>query len=284
MRKLHPRLSRLTLAMLSTSLMAVTAPALAAKKVEPKQDFDNSSVIVKFKETAKKADRKQLLAQYGVSFKDKNDDGVDDRFRNIAKGRLAELTVPRGLDARLMVERLKHNPHIEYAELNHRFYPSVVPNDPSYSQLWGMPKIHAEQAWEMEMGSREIVVGVIDTGFDYNHPDLRDNIWVNPNEVPNNGIDDDGNGYIDDMHGISAINDNGNPQDTHYHGTHVAGTIGATGNNGTGVVGVNWNTAMVGCSFLGSQGGTTADGIQCIDYMVDLKNRGVNIRDRKSVV
>lgn len=278
MRKPHTRLSRLTLAMLSTSLMAVTVPSLAAKKLEPKQDFDNASVIVKFKETAKKADRKQLMAQFGSSFKDKNHDGVDDRFRHIAKGRLAELTVPRGLDARAMVERLKHNPHIEYAELNHRFYPSVIPNDPSYGQLWGMPKINAEQAWEMEMGSREVVVGVIDTGFDYTHPDLRDNIWVNPNEVPNNGIDDDGNGYIDDIHGISAINDNGNPQDTHYHGTHVAGTIGATGNNGSGVVGVNWNTAMVGCSFLGSQGGTTADGIQCIDYMVDLKNRGVNIR------
>ncbi|WP_413731313.1 MULTISPECIES: hypothetical protein [unclassified Shewanella] len=96
MRKPHTRLSRLTLAMLSTSLMAVTVPSLAAKKLEPKQDFDNASVIVKFKETAKKADRKQLMAQFGASFKDKNNDGVDDRFRHIAKGRLAELTVPRG--------------------------------------------------------------------------------------------------------------------------------------------------------------------------------------------
>ncbi|QSX41229.1 S8 family serine peptidase [Shewanella cyperi] len=278
MRKPHIRLSRLTLAMLSTSLMAVSAPTLAAKKLEAKDDFEPSSVIVKFKESAKKAERKQLANLLGASFKDKNDDGVDDRFRNIAKGRLAELTLPIGLDPRVVIERLKHNPHVEFAELNTRFHPSVVPNDPLYGQLWGMPMISAEKAWEMNMGTKNVVVGIIDTGFDYTHPDLRDNIWTNPNEVADNGIDDDGNGYIDDIHGISAINDNGNPMDTHYHGTHVAGTIGATGNNGIGVAGVNWNTSMIGCSFLGGQGGTTADAIQCLDYMVDMKNRGVNIR------
>ncbi|WP_341503671.1 S8 family serine peptidase [Gallaecimonas sp. GXIMD4217] len=272
------RPSRLLVAMLSTSLMAAAAPALAAKKVEPKDDFDPTSVIVKFKESAKKAERKQLAAQFGASFKDKNGDGVDDRFRNIAKGRLAQLALPKGADPKAMIDRLKRHPQVEYADLNYRFYPSVTPNDPRFVDLWGMPMIKAEQAWEMQMGSKDIVVGVIDTGFDYSHPDLRTNIWVNPNEVPGNGIDDDGNGYIDDVHGISAINDNGDPMDTDQHGTHVAGTIGAMGNNGTGVVGVNWVTDIVGCSFLGPNGGTLADGVQCIDYMVGLKNAGVNIR------
>ncbi|AOE49532.1 S8 family serine peptidase [Kangiella sediminilitoris] len=273
--------NQVLVALLSTTLMAGASTELVAagkEKAPVQAEYAKDSVLVKFKPFAKKADRASIAKSFGASFKDKNDDGVDDRFRNIANGRLVEFKLPSGQDPKDVVARLKRNPNVEYAELNGLLYPSVVPNDPQYSQLWGMPKISAEQGWEMEMGSKDIVVGVIDTGFDYTHPDLQANIWVNPNEVPDNGVDDDGNGYIDDIHGISAINDNGNPQDTHYHGTHVAGTIGATGNNGVGVVGVNWNTNMVGCSFLGSSGGTTADAIQCIDYMVDLTNRGVNVR------
>ena len=279
--KLPSKPNKVLAALLSTSIMASVGTVYAADskgKEPPKAKYANDSIIVKFKENVKRSERFMLVKSLGGAFKDKNDDGVDDRYRNIAKGRIAQLALPKGADPAAMVERLKHNPNIEYAELNYLHFPSVVPNDPSYSSLWGMQITDAEQGWEMEMGSKDIVVGVIDTGFDYTHPDLAANIWTNPNEIAGNGVDDDGNGYIDDIHGISAINDNGNPQDTHYHGTHVAGTIGAVGNNGEGVVGVNWNTNMVGCSFLGGSGGTTADAIQCIDYMVDLKNRGVNLR------
>ena len=273
--------NKVVAALLSTTLitgLSVETADAAKAKGKKMPEFDPGSVIVKFKSNVDVKSRKLLSKTFGVSYKDHNDDGVDDRFRNIANGRLSKLSLAKGEDPIAVVQRLKHHPDVEYAELNQIYYPSVIPNDPQYSQLWGMPKISAEQGWEMEMGSKDVVVGVIDTGFDYTHPDLAANIWTNPNEIAGNGVDDDGNGYIDDIHGISAINDNGDPQDTHYHGTHVAGTIGATGNNGEGVVGVNWNTSMVGCSFLSGQGGTTADAIQCIDYMVDLKNRGVNIR------
>ncbi|GAA4351604.1 S8 family serine peptidase [Kangiella taiwanensis] len=273
--------NKVVAALLSTTLITgLSVETAEAAKAKSKQlpEYDPSSIIVKFKSNVDQKSRKQLSQAFGASFKDKNGDGVDDRFRHIAKGRLSKFNLKDGQDPVAMIEQLKHHPDVEYAELNQIYYPSVLPNDPQYSSLWGMQKISAEQGWEMEMGSKDIVVGVIDTGFDYNHPDLQANIWVNPNEIAGNGVDDDGNGYIDDVHGISAINDNGDPQDTGLHGTHVAGTIGAVGNNGVGVTGVSWNTSMVGCSFLGSQGGTLADGIQCIDYMVDLKTRGVNIR------
>ncbi|GAA4356484.1 S8 family serine peptidase [Kangiella marina] len=268
-------------ALLSTTLitgLSVDANAADNAKGKKLPEYDPSSIIVKFKSNVGKDNRKQLSKSFGASFKDKNNDGVDDRYRHIAKGRLAQLKLPKGADPKTYVEQLKHNADVEYAELNYILKPLATPNDTRYGELWGMHKTKADLAWDMGVGDKSIVVGVIDTGIDYTHPDLAGNMWVNPNEIPGNNLDDDGNGYIDDVHGISAINDNGDPMDTGEHGTHVAGTVGATGNNGEGVVGVNWQTDMVGCSFLGQNGGTLADGVECINYMVDLKNRGTNVR------
>jgi len=169
--------------------------------------------------------------------------------------------------------------------------PAAEPTDPRFGDLWGLHNtgqaggrvdadIDAPEAWDITTGSRDVIVGVIDTGTDYNHPDLRDNIWVNPGEVPSNGIDDDGNGVIDDVHGYSAINDNGDPMDQEGHGTHVAGTIGAVGNNNLGVSGVNWQVSMIPCQFLDANGsGSTAGAIACINYYTNLKvNHGVDVR------
>ncbi|WP_105188923.1 S8 family serine peptidase [Pseudoalteromonas sp. T1lg48] len=273
--------SKLINALVGTTLLAGISPvALAVAKAPFKAtpDYDQQSVIVKFKQKVDKKDRKELTRNLGVSFKDKNNDGVDDRLRNIANGRLAVLELGQGRKVDAVLASLQNHPLVEYAEPNYIVHTTAVPNDTSYASLYGMQKIQAETAWDYVIGDSSVVVGVIDTGFDFNHPDLADNIWTNPNEIAGNGIDDDGNGYIDDIHGISAILDNGNPSDTGAHGTHVAGTIGAKGNNNLGVVGVNWQTSMVGCSFLGSGGGTLADGVQCIDYMIGLKNAGNNVR------
>src|SRR5690606_21235490 len=141
------------------------------------------------------------------------------------------------------------------------------PND-LHERLYGMAKIQAPQAWETTTGSRTgPVVAVIDGGIDYNHPDLTNNMWTNPGEIPGDGLDNDGNGVVDDVHGYNAINGSGHPADDNNHGTHCAGTIGAEGNNGVGVVGVNHQARMMAVKFLGSNGsGTTADAVKGVLY------------------
>ena len=115
--------------------------------------------------------------------------------------------------------------------------------------------------------SANVLVGVIDTGVDYNHPDLAANIWTNPGEIAGNGIDDDGNGYIDDVHGYDFVNNDGDPMDDNGHGTHFSGTIGGVGNNGIGVAGVNWNVKIMALKFLDSGGsGSTANAVAGVQY------------------
>lgn len=166
----------------------------------------------------------------------------------------------------------------------------ATPNDPSYGSLWGLNNtgqsggtadidIDAPEAWDFSTGSASVVVGVVDTGIQYNHPDLAANMWTNPGEIAANGVDDDGNGVIDDVHGYNAQAENGDPRDDNGHGTHVAGTIGAVGNNSAGVVGVNWNVKLMALRFLGANGsGSLADAIAALQYAVVMKNRGVNLR------
>ena len=151
-----------------------------------------------------------------------------------------------------------------------------TPNDPSYNSLYAMPRISAPTAWDASVGSGNFVVAVIDTGADYNHPDLAANMWHNPNETNGDGIDNDGNGLIDDYYGANFIGTNsGNPMDDHGHGTHVAGTIGAAGNNGVGVVGVNWNVKIMALKFLSASGsGSTSDAVEALNYAV---SKGVKV-------
>lgn len=160
---------------------------------------------------------------------------------------------------------------------------ATTPGDPRLGELWGLigsGGIDAPRGWDYHTGGgAEVVVAVVDTGIDYNHPDLYDNMWRNPGEIPGNGIDDDGNGVVDDVFGYNAITLSGNPMDDNNHGTHVAGTIGARGNNGLGVVGVNWQVKLMGLKFLSANGsGSIAGAIRAIDYMVMMRRRGVNIR------
>ncbi|SFR67812.1 S8 family peptidase [Anaeromicropila populeti] len=170
------------------------------------------------------------------------------------------------------IDSLEKNPAVAYAEPDYILTASdTVPNDPSYSQLYGMEKISAPGAWDMCTGTSDIVVGIIDSGVDYTHPDLANNIWVNPGEIAGNGIDDDANGYIDDIHGWNFVDDSNDPMDDNGHGTHVAGTVGAVGNNGTGVVGVNWTTSIAVLKFLDADGsGYTSDAILAINYAEEM--------------
>ena len=158
-------------------------------------------------------------------------------------------------------------------------------NDITYG-FYGLKKIRADQVWlTYTTGSDAVVIADIDTGVKYTHPDLAANMWTNPGEIAGNGIDDDVNGYVDDIYGIDTYNNDSNPMDDNGHGTHTAGTFGAIGNNGpgfaggTGLVGVNWTVKILACKFLNAAGnGSDAGAIGCLNYITALKNRGINIR------
>ncbi len=167
----------------------------------------------------------------------------------------------------------------------------ATPNDPRFGDLYGLHNIgqgggtadadiDAPEAWQVSTGSRDIIVGVVDTGIDYTHPDLAANIWVNPGEIAGNGIDDDGNGFVDDVHGYDFANGDGDPFDDNGHGTHCAGTIGGVGNNSLGVAGVNWEVSLMGLKFLDAAGsGATSDAIQAINYATMMRTQyGQNVR------
>jgi subtilisin family serine protease len=170
-----------------------------------------------------------------------------------------------------------------------------VPEDPLFGELYGLHNtgqsilgvpgvndadIDAPEAWDITTGSNDVIVGVIDTGVDYNHPDLAANIWTNALEAAGTpGTDDDGNGFVDDIHGYDFINGDGDPMDGHSHGTHVSGTIGAVGDNGVGVAGVNWKVKIMALKIF-DDGGFTTDAaiVSAINYAAMMRNRGVNLK------
>jgi len=154
---------------------------------------------------------------------------------------------------------------------------AAVPNDPRYGDgsLWGLDQINGPATWDTTSGSRSIVLGVVDSGVDVTHPDLAANIWRNPGETAGNGIDDDGNGYVDDINGWNFGNNNADLSDTVGHGTHVAGTMGAVGNNGVGVAGVNWVSSLMVLK-LGDVPTTTA-ATSAINYVTSMRGRGIPI-------
>ncbi len=154
----------------------------------------------------------------------------------------------------------------------------LLPNDAKYPQQWAMTKISAPQAWDVFTGSSEVVVAVIDTGVDYNHEDIKANMWTNPYEIPDNGVDDDLNGFVDDYYGADFVNKDGDPMDDSGHGTHVAGIIGAVGNNSLGIAGVSWTVKIMALKALDAGGaGDIASIIDALNYVLDMKRKGINI-------
>jgi len=234
--------------------------------------YKESEVLVKFKQTFSAYGMSALHSRHGAN-----------KIKEFPGLRLQHMRLKKGMSVEEAVKKYMADPNVEYAEPNYIVTAQGVPNDPRFSELWGLYStsgvdISGPEAWNMTTGSGQMVAAIIDTGVDYTHEDLTANMWVNPGEIPGNGIDDDGNGYIDDVHGIDVVNHDSSPMDDMGHGTHVAGTIGAVGNNGLGVVGVNWNVGIIGCKFLDANGsGYTDSAIECLQYIGALKDRGVNI-------
>lgn len=185
---------------------------------------------------------------------------------------------------------------VEFAEPNFIYTHQAVSSDPKFTDgsLWGMygaTSTPANQygsgaatAWAAgHTGLASVVLGVIDEGIQFDHPDLAGQVWTNPFD-PADGVDNDGNGYVDDIHGWdfdgnnNTIYDGGSRGSLDDHGTHVSGTIGAKVNNSQGVAGMNWNITIISTKFLGRNGGTTANAVKAVDYLNDLKSRhGLNI-------
>jgi len=163
-------------------------------------------------------------------------------------------------------------------EPNWVYFASITPNDPNASSEYSIPNLGLASAWNRTTGSAEVKVAVVDTGVDYTHPDLIENIARNTAEIPANGVDDDRNGYIDDYLGFNTVERNGDPFDFNEHGTHVAGTIGAVGDNGVGVVGMNWRVGIVPVRVLDESGaGTIADIVAGIEYAIARRVRIMNL-------
>ncbi|MHC4325313.1 MAG: S8 family peptidase, partial [Planctomycetota bacterium] len=225
---------------------------------------------------------------------------VDKEYDAVAPG-LAVVTLPEGTSVLDAYIHFNLSANVIYAEPNYKFRLSVTPNDPNFVDLWGMENtgqtggtedadIDAPEAWDITTGSPDIVIAVIDTGIDYTHPDLGANMWVNVAEYAGTpGVDDDENGYIDDIYGYdfagasASVPGDGksDPQDAWYHGTHVAGTIGAVGNNNRGVAGVCWNTRMMALKIFADDFDTipevfASDAVEAIGYAVNNGARIIN--------
>jgi subtilisin family serine protease len=229
----------------------------------------------------------ELLVKYRPEVRETAARSYKARF-NIAALRKFKITgyqqvkLPKGTSVEDALELFMQDPDVEYAEPNYYLYAAVIPDDTHFNRLWGLHNtgqivngtggkadadMDAPEAWDITTGTGDVVVAVIDTGIDYRHPDLAANTWINPAEIPANGVDDDGNGYVDDIRGWDFLDNDNDPMDAHGHGTHVAGTIAAVGNNGAGVAGVNWSAKIMPLRFLNAYGvGDTAGALAAIEY------------------
>jgi len=255
--------------------------------------FIPGEVLVQFKAGANNSDIGRALGQINAEVVETVREGFLD---NDGRGDLVLVRFQPDFSMSDARRELKDDPSVEFVEPNWIFTHQAVSSDPYYTNgsLWGMygdatspANVFGSQAGEAwaagRTGSAGVYVGVIDEGIQFDHPDLAGQVWTNPFD-PADGVDNDGNGYIDDIRGWdfdgnnNSIYDGGKRGSLDDHGTHVSGTIGAKANNGQGVVGVNWNITLISGKFLGRSGGTSANAIKAVDYFTDLKTRhGLNI-------
>ena len=268
--------------------LVVGAQASAAPTAAPLAPHVAGRIIVGFNAASKGTERIGAFNRHGAK-----------RHRSLGtKGTFTEVVeLPAGTSVEAALAAYGADPSVRFVEPDYVLTHEATSNDPDVTSgaLWGMEGdasspanpngAGAAEAWTAGYtGSSNVVVGVIDEGIQITHPDLAANIWVNPGEIAGNGIDDDSNGYVDDVNGWDFYNNDNSVFDgatnasIDAHGTHVSGTIGGVGGNGVGVAGVNWNVKIVSAKFLGPTGGSTSAAVAAINYLTNLKARyGVNI-------
>ncbi|MBL7200065.1 MAG: S8 family serine peptidase [Anaerolineae bacterium] len=176
--------------------------------------------------------------------------------------------------------RLEHTPGVLAVHTDHPVRVALVPDDTYWPSQWALAKINAPDAWDLTTGRVEVVIAVLDTGMELSHPDLSGQVWVNPGETPGNGIDDDANGKVDDLHGwqFLEIGESSNVSDDYGHGTHVSGIIAAAGNNGTGVAGMAWGSRLMVVKVLDNEGnGRYSDVAAGLVYAADNGAQVINV-------
>ena len=261
--------SPIALSQNNDELRAATAHRRSVELLEanPQQRFDPTTLLVRFAAGTGEVQRAQVRGLVGGQ-----------HLRSVDSVPGLEL-ISTALPVRQAIQVLV--PHVQYAEPNWIVRKDQTPNDTYFSLEWGMHNtgqtiqgdvgtpdadIDAAEAWDITTGDANFVIAIIDTGTQWSHADLDGNIWSNPGEIPGNGQDDDNNGYVDDIRGWDFYGSDNNPDDEDGHGSHTAGTVGAEGNNGIGVAGVNWQCKLVPLRFLGPQGGFTSDAVLAVDY------------------
>lgn len=272
------RMASLTVAGFMAGACFVSSSAKAAGESKKTPEAVPGEFVVELREQIRTTDFESLSQRLGVEV-------VDSVRSNLIVVRSAAGTA----SAKRLETKLRDHPLVSRIEPNFiyrafGFRSLKTPNDPDFSKTWGLKNtggadsagtvgiagidIGAEAAWEYTTGDKKVVVAVIDTGVDFGHPDLKSQAWVNSKEAKGQpGVDDDGNGYVDDLNGYNFVDNKGDATDDNAHGSHCAGTIGAKGGDGKGIVGVNWNVSIMAVKFLSKDGGgTLANAIKSIDY------------------